>query len=216
MTPEELAKRHPYLFHVTLSGTSESIGKYGLLPTSKLLDLFEIKGAEREKIERKRRQKAVVIEHSMHGKAVINDQKPMSETALLKCLNDNLTPSDWLTLLNNRVFFWPNERRLKKFQNRIDNQGVNLEVIKLDTLALAKKYAENIELSPINSGNTCRKPTRRGLSTFTPLLDMSYADWSKKRGLIKCDNIAEVTIIDGVLDIGAYIVDVRQVVAQAT
>jgi len=209
MTPEELSERHPRLLHVTLPGAWEGIRGRGLLPTSRLLDLFEITGDERERIERRRRPAAVPIRHPLHGTAVVNDQIPMTETALEKCLDDGLSPSEWLALLNRRVFFWCDEEGLARLLGARANRGRALEVLVADTLSLARAHAERIELSPINSGATLRRPACRGLATFTPLLELPYVAWSRKRG--GRDRILEVTVVDGVPDIARYVVEVRRV-----
>ncbi|MDP1880464.1 MAG: hypothetical protein Q8K60_05950 [Parachlamydiaceae bacterium] len=109
MTPEELAALHPKLYHVTETGAWASIQKIGLLSTSHLLDLFEINSTQREVIESNRRAKPIEISHRFYGNIMINDQFPLQENALSKCLDDNLYPKDWLKLLNSRVFFWPSE-----------------------------------------------------------------------------------------------------------
>lgn len=209
MTPEELSARHPRLFHVTLSGACDGIRSKGLLPTSRLLDVFEVSPYERVRLEQVRRPAAVTIHHTVHGTAVLNDQSPMTERALTKCLDEGLAPADWLLLLNRRVFFWADEAGLARLLGARANQGRALDVLVVDTLGLARAHAERIELSPINSGATIRRPARRGLSTFTPMLALSYDDWRRKRG--RLDRILEVTVLDGVPDIARFMTEVRRV-----
>lgn len=206
MTPEELAARHPLLYHVTEPGAWKSIKKNGLLSTSRLLDLYEVGGLKRETIETKRRPTAVVLDHPRHGQVILNDNVPLSEHALTKCLDDQLTPSEWLRVLNVRVFFWSSKESLDRLLNARLNRQRQREVVVVDTLSLAKAHAPRMELCPINSGATLRKPARRGLSTFTPLLSYHFNDWSKLRG--RRDEIREVTIQDQVIDIGDHMVDV--------
>ncbi len=207
--PEELSERHPRLFHVTPRGAWDGIRQRGLLPTSRLLDLFEVAGEDRTRLERTRRPSAVALHHAVLGTVVLNDQTPMTEAALAKCLDDGLTPADWLATLNRRVFFWADAGGLSRLANARANRARPFDVLVVDTLRLARAYAERIELSPINSGATLRKPARRGRATFTPLLALSYADWRRKRG--QRDRILEVTVPDGVPDIAHYVVDVRRV-----
>lgn len=209
MTPEELSARHPFLFHVTLPGAWDGIRARGLLPTSRLLDIFEVAGAERERIERARRPAAVPVHHPHHGTVVINDQLPMTEAALAKCLDGGLSPADWLALLNRRVFFWCDDEGLARLLGARANRARSLDVLVIDTLPLARAYADKIELCPINSGATLRKPARRGPATFTPLLELSYEGWSRKRG--RRDRILEVTVVDGVPDIARYVREVRRI-----
>jgi len=133
----------------------------------------------------------------------------MMEAALEKCLDDGLKPADWLALLNRRVFFWCDEEGLARLLGARANRTRTLEVLVADTLSLAQAHAERIELSPINMGATLRRPARRGMETFTPLLALPYATWVRKRG--GRDRILEVTVVDGIPDIARHVVEVRRV-----
>lgn len=206
MTPEELAARHPLLYHVTETGAWKSIKQKGLLSTSRLLDLYEIEGVNRDTIEAKRRPAEVVLHHPHHGQVIINDNVPLSEQALAKCLDDHLTPSEWLRILNARVFFWASQESLDRLVGARLNRKRQREVLVVDTLSLAKAHGHQMELCPINSGSTIRKPARRGLQTFTPLSRYSFSDWRKLRG--GRDEIREVTIHGQVMDIAQHTVDV--------
>jgi hypothetical protein len=180
--------------------------EHGLLSTSRMLDLFEVRGEERNTIEQRRRPAATPIRHPRLGTAVINDQLPMTEAALEKCLDDDLSPRDWLAILNCRVFFWSDEEGLSRLLGARANKARELDVIVVDTLSLARAYADRIEICPINSGATLRKPARRGRSTFTPLCRLEYEDWSRQRG--RRDKIREVTVVDGVPDIERFTLEV--------
>lgn len=105
MTSEELANLHPKLYHVTEPDAWPTLEQYGLLSTLALLELFEIDPDTRLTLTQQCRAEAVPITHPKYGRVVINDNKPMSEKALLKCLDDGLAPKDWLQLLNRRIFF---------------------------------------------------------------------------------------------------------------
>jgi hypothetical protein len=209
VTPEELSARHPRLFHVTGAGAWESIRTRGLLSTSRLLDLFEVSGERRAQLERARRPAAVPLHHPVHGTAVLTDQLPMTEAALARCLDGGLVPADWLALLNRRVFFWSDEGGLDRLLKARANRGRALEVLVVDTLPLVRAYADRVELSPINTGATMRRPARRGPETFTPLGALSYDAWSRRRG--KRDAVLEVTVLDGVPDVERYVLEVRRV-----
>src|SRR5258708_33198871 len=107
----DLINRFPRLFHMAEPGTWPSIQQHGLLSTCGLLDLFGIKGKERKLIETCQRPESVRISHPEYGSVVIRDQKPLSDKALVKCLQC-LTPTEWYKLLNKKVFFWLSEDRL--------------------------------------------------------------------------------------------------------
>ena len=207
MTPEELAERHPRLYHVTTPGAWASIARLGLLPPVALLDLFEVEPARRHELIAARRPAEVRVEHPAHGTAILNDNLPLREPALAGCLDDGLTAQDWLRLLNARVFFWADTDGLARLLGARTNRGRAREVLTFDTLGLARAHAARVELSPINSGSTIRRPARRGLATFTPLLAMGYARWRRQRG--GRDRILEVVVRGGVCDISLYLVSIR-------
>jgi hypothetical protein len=210
VTREELAERYPLLFHVTLGGTWPRIERHGLLSTSALLDLYGVSGSRRIALERSRRATRTPIYHPDLGTAILNDQQPMTEAALARCLDDGLSPADWLALLNRHVFFWTTEPMLTRFLGARGNRGRVLEVLVVDTLRLATQHANTIELCPINSGTTLRRAARRGLATFTPLTALSFDEWSSRRG--GRDEVREVTVLDGIPDIGRHVSQVRCVI----
>ena len=178
-----------------------SIRRHGLMSARRLLDLFEVEGAERERCERRPRPTRIALRHPVHGEAMLTDQSPLSEKALAACLDDGLTPADWLAQLNARVFFWADKNGLKRLSHARANRAHALDVLVVDTLALASAYAGSMHLSPINSGATIRRPARRGLATFQSLAE------APRRGR----RILEVTVLDGVPDLARYLLDVRPI-----
>lgn len=209
MSPEDLAARHPRLYHVTAPEALKSILRHGLLPTSGLLTLFEVPEAERPSIERRRRPASVPLVHPMHGHAVITDNLPLSEAALRACLDDGLAPEDWLTILNERVFFWPEEESLARLLGARLNRDRERAVLVLDTLTLARRHGERMELAAINTGSTIRRPAPRGLSTFVPLGRYEYQAWRTLRG--GRDRVREVTLVGGVPDVADHLIEHRRV-----
>ncbi|MDZ4323201.1 MAG: hypothetical protein U1A05_03845, partial [Alphaproteobacteria bacterium] len=187
----------------------KDIKQNGLLSTTRLLDLFEIDKEKRIIIEEKRRPSSLVIEHSRYGRAIINDNLPLNEKSLANCLDHGLTPADWLRVLNSRVFFWASKEGLDRLLGARLNRNRVREILVVDTLSLAKAYADHIELCPINSGATIRKAARRGLNTFSPLGHYSFNEWSRLRG--QRDHIHEITVRDAVPDIANHILDVSSV-----
>jgi hypothetical protein len=198
MTPEELAEKHPCLYHVTDPRNWDGIRKHGLLSTSRLLSLFEYSDADRVAFERQRRPESVPLTHPVHGEAIITDNIPLIEKALIPYLDDGLAPADWYAMLNRRVFFWVDKKRLDGFLQAQAHQGRERLVLVFNTSSVAKQYREQMELCPINSGSARRRPARRGLSTFTPLLRHDYATWQRQRVKASPDRIVEVTAVGGV------------------
>jgi hypothetical protein len=205
LSPEDLCARHPRLYHLTDPAALPGILRHGLLPTSKLLSLFELTPADREPIERKRRAQSVTLTHPTHGRAVITDNLPLSEAALATCLDDGLAPRDWLALLNDRVFFWPDPSSLAIHLNARLNRNRPRLVLVLDTSSVARRHIERMELTAINTGSTIRKPARRGRSTFVPVAAHSYEAWRQLRG--RRDSVKEISVDGGIDDIANHLVD---------
>jgi hypothetical protein len=106
ITIDELSAKFPHLYHMAQIGSWPSLQKHGLLSTTALLDLFELDGDERYRIEFCHRPKSIPVAHAVHGRAVVRDQKPMSDRSLRKALlGSGLKPEDWYRELNSRVFF---------------------------------------------------------------------------------------------------------------
>ena len=209
MTPDELADLHPRLYHVTAPGAHEAIRRDGLLSARAILDKIGIDGEERTRLLERRRPTTVPLAHPEHGRYVLNDNLPLTEAALERCLDDALTPADWLRLLNGQVYLWPSEKRLRSLLGAKTNRDRPREVIVFDTGSLVAAHAARTRLSPINGGSTIRKPARRGLSTYAPLIARDYRAWQALRG--RRDTIAEVAIEHAVPDAGEHVVEVRAV-----
>lgn len=201
----ELAQIYPLLYHVAAGEDAwDSIRRHGLLSTSALLDLYEVKGQGRAAIEREYRPKSLPINHSSHGVAVIRDQKPLSEAKLRKCLV-GMTPAEWYQLLNRQVFFWPTRRRLANLLTAAAYANHTHYVITVDTAQLLARHAPDVRLSPINSGSTLFDAQQRGRDTFLTLEEYPFQYWRKKRRGTR-DAVAELTVVYRVPDVAAITV----------
>lgn len=204
---EQLSTRYPRLYHVAEAGSWPSISKYGLLSTSGLLDLYEMKGKERELIESCRRPESVVISHPEHGRAVVRDQKPMHESVLQKCLVD-CTPRQWYRFLNRKVFFWLTEKRVAALLAAREHRKNAHIVIITETAALLRKYRAAVLLSPINSGSTIRRAAKRGIATFQSPDVYPYDTRKKSRGAEHA--IVELAIEYSVPDVREFVLRVER------
>jgi hypothetical protein len=202
---DELCARFPLLYHMAQLGSWPSIQAHGLLSTSALLDLFEVRGDERYRIESSHRPDSVTIRHPMHGSAVIRDQKPMSDRSLQKALAGGLKPADWYRDLNSRVFFWLAEERLNGLLNARAYRDHPHNVLVVDTRCLVERHEGKIVLSPINSGCTIPFPHKRGPETFRRIADYPYA--RRKR---LPNPIVELAVDYSVPDIRELVTEVRE------
>lgn len=202
ISPKEFCALFPHLYHMAHEDAWEGIRSQGLLSTSALLDLFEVNGAQRRAIESRHRPERVVIDHPVHGRVVIRDQKPMSEKALRKCLR-GMSPTQWFEMLNGRVFFWLNEERLGRLLSaRAYRKDINC-ILTINTKPLIDRHLARISLCPINSGSTIFKPQPRGRTTFLPLKKYPFGEWARKRGARNA--VVELAVDYNVPDISDFV-----------
>ena len=202
----------PTVYHLTQVENWPSIEQHGLLSTQALLDLAGLKGKEREHVEHQHRAKSIVLPNGV----VISDQKPMPPTALARCLH-SLTPEQWYALLNSKVFFWLDTERLSRLRRVYRTQPQIL--IGIDTEQLLARHAEQIALTPINTGNARRQPAQRGLCTFVPYETWLASGWTSEtealqtRPRLRSHPPAELTVAYAVPNVMDFVVDVRRLEA---
>ena len=184
-------------------GSWPSIQRHGLLSTSALLDLYGVRGPERDAVEAQWRPGGVVLSHPALGRAVVRDQKPMDDASLRRCLDDGLEPADWYRLLNSRVFFWLSPARLHRLLGARAYRDTSHEVLHLDTAPLVAAYRDAITLSPINSGATRPFGVLRGLSTFLTVAAYPYAQRRATRPA--WDRVVELAVSGGVPDVSRFV-----------
>jgi hypothetical protein len=205
----DLISHFPRLWHMAGDGSFKSIWTHGLLSTSSLLDLYGIKGKERAALESQRRSEPVTISREGLPNAIIRDQKPMTESALKKCLADGVTPSEWFKILNDRAFFWLSRNRLQGLLDARAYRGRPQTVLTLDTASLLNTHKDRIELSPLNSGSTLYTPQPRGPNTFLSVADYPFDERRKTRSV---DNaVAELVVRGGVPDISNHLIAAHRV-----
>ncbi len=206
MSPRELAVLHPRLYHLTNVDSWALISKIGLLSTVELLKKFEVDQTRFAELTKMRRSKCVNLNHKFYGNIQISDNLPLSEKKLLNCLDDGLHPSQWLEMLNSRVFFWVDRKKVDGLSKSRGGSVRNLELLEFDTFSLVSNNFHKTEITPFNTGNTNHTAARRGIETFSRLAEVCYKDWRRKRMKKKPDNIAEISIVDGITDVSKYLV----------
>jgi hypothetical protein len=206
MRPEDLVVSFPLLFHMAEAGTWPSIQRRGLLSTTALLDTFGINGKDRFKIESCQRSECVRISHASLGVAVVRDQKPMSDAALRKCLQ-NMEPREWYETLNRKVFFWMTRERLLTLLSARAYRKREHCVLTLDTARMVERHLSRITLSPINSGCTVPNPQPRGRETFLPVESYPFDEWLSKRRM-SSRAVVELAVDYSVPDVEGLVVRV--------
>lgn len=191
-TLDRFVSRYPRLYHVAEHGSWPDIRRHGLLSTSALLDLFEIAGAERSRVETEWRPEPIRIEHRDRGTAVIRDQRPMPPERLGPLLK-GVTVKQWYELLNGKVFFWVTQARLEGFLNAKPYRNRMHDVIVVDTAELLRRYWDRITISSINTGSTYNR-SPRGLETLRPIAAHRRADVVELAVERHVPDIAEFTL----------------------
>ena len=200
MTPSELAKRIPRLYHVTDRRSRGLVEQHGLLCADTLIDRFVADPAARTRLRSERRRDFAPLHDGPDGFAALNDNRPLIYGKLAPKLDDGLSPAEWLRILNGRVFFWPEPQ--ERFFAAGRRNGRDLLLLTFDTVSLAEAYQGRLDLSPINTGSALRDPARRGLRSFTPASETTWHEWRRLRSDVKAslDEVREVSIRGDVPD----------------
>ena len=200
---EEFFHACPKLYHMAEFESWPSIKDQGLLSTTAILDLYGVRSEERRQIEELRRPESVTLEHETLPPIVIRDQKPMTDTALERCLEDDLKPRDWYLLLNRRVFFWPSWKRLSVLLGAKAYRDRKHDVLEVDSKSLVRDYRDKITLAPINSGSA-RNLQPRGKRTFSRIPNYPYSARPKN------NRLAELAVDHSVPEVSKYVIRVLE------
>jgi hypothetical protein len=203
VTPAQLARYYPRIYHIADGSSWDGIQHHGLLCTEYLTKLFQVPTEKRDLILTQQRNAPVPIEHAIHGKAVIRDQKPLIRSKLEGCLID-CSFQAWLQMLNSRVFFWLTRERLQTLMCAREYCADAHVVLQLNTLRLANDFQERITLTPMNTGNTRPFAHARGLSTFSRMADYPF-EQRLRLGLYY--TVVELAVEVGVPNIMDYVIE---------
>lgn len=209
MELEKLISKYPKLYHMASNGSWPSIKKHGLQSTRLLLDRYKIEGAQREQLLSRHRPESVLITHENLPPASIRDQKPMSDNALTKALEGTCKNNEWYELLNNKVFFWLTEDRLRRMLSAKAYRDSKHDVLTIDSESLIRRHEDKILLSPMNSGNTKPFPHPRRPEIFQKIDEFPFEERGKTRKLE--NNVVELTVNEAVYDIKDHVLDVRTI-----
>lgn len=196
MTASELAdllRACPTLYHMASAGAWPLIQRDGLWSTQALLDRLGVTGSQRAALETAARPRCCPLADGI----ILRDQKPMTGGVLDRCLV-GMTSEEWLKTINSRVYFWLTRRRLETLAKAYE--GMDHDVLEIDSAALVGAYRTRIELSPINSGAPFPgAPARRGVGTFRPIDEFAAGRKGRIAGVV------ELTVLYGVPDLSRFV-----------
>ena len=206
--PEVLWKKYPVLYHIAWGGSWPSIREHGLLSTKALLRFYGKSNEDIAKLTRTRRGHWVEIKCPGRPRAVLRDQKPLTDAGLKRALPDSVEPWQWHDLINSMVFFWPTKNRLKTMISASAYEVVEHDVLLVDTEALVRLEGSNIRLSRMNSGCTKPKAHCRDMDLFRPIENYPFEARLKKQGRERA--VAEVCVVDRVAKVREAVIDVKR------
>jgi hypothetical protein len=199
MRPEALVRLYPNVYHMAEADSWPSIRRHGLVHRAGL----DANAAAQ--VTRQHRPEKVRVDVPGIGVVTLRDQKPMAEERLQLALVDGTTPQEWYELINGRVFFWAEERRLLRLLNARHYRALEHDVLTLDAASLLATHRDQIELCHMNSGNTFPIPHHRGRDAFRPI-----ADYPVDKNGTPEKEVVEVTVLRQVEDIAQHVVEVRR------
>jgi hypothetical protein len=205
MDLEKLIELYPRVYHMAERGAWDSIRTHGLMSATAVLDHLVIEGGDRARFESEHRNQKMDVRAGHPSNIVLRDQKPMPEGRLIQALTDGTTPRQWYELINHKVFFWAEEKRLHRLLGARDYRRLEHDVLTLDSATFVPAYAEAIWLCHMNSGNTWPMPHRRDTEIFRRIPDYPVGRSGKP---IK--PVVELVVDYAVPNIAEYVVEVRR------
>ncbi|MCO6385190.1 hypothetical protein [Oceanicola sp. 502str15] len=209
MRTEQLVETYPRLWHMAHDGAWPAIRDHGLMSAQALVETYGVDAADRDRLLGTRRPANQALAAPGLPGAVVRDQKPMTDKALLKCLQGDMTPADWYRLLNGRTFFWLAAERVRGLTKARAYRNEPQTVITLRTASLVAAHENDIWLSPLNSGATLYVPQPRGPDTFKRIPDFPF-DEREKAKRKPSNNVVELLVDHSVPNIADYVLGVHR------
>lgn len=206
MDRNDLVLHYPTLYHMACAGSWPAIHRHGLWSTEQIVTSSQ--GAFASEVLSEHRPRSVTADHPTLGTVTIRDQAPLRRQFLEECLTD-MSPAQWLSALNDRVFFWLHPRKLDRLLGAKRYRNFEQDVLVVDTRSLLDAHYDHVRLSPMNSGATLYpNAPARGSDTFATVEDYPYA--TRRRGRVISEAITELAVIGGVHDIADHVLRVER------
>jgi hypothetical protein len=201
---DQLTELHPVVYHMAEDGSWPSILERGLLSAQAIIDLYQPDDGDKTEILATVRRRKITLTRDGLPDITIRDQLPAK--FLSACMNEGVSPKEYLDALNSRVFFWVSVQRLKTLLHARHYRNLRHTVLHVDTAALLRAYSGRVQLAPYNTGSMhVPNAPKRGPDVFMDLADYPYDDWVRRRGR-SGDPIVELTIDYAVPDISSYVI----------
>lgn len=170
MRPEQFLNRCKVICHVGPAGVWDQIAKHGFRTAEQLILEADLSPQERQALLSQPRRESVTLR--VRGEDVIlRDQAPLFARKDLKSsLDGSVDVSDWIKLLNRRVYFFADEAAMQKFRDKYVQLTGAQDVIWLSPLKVLETEEIAMELSSQNTGAIVRRSSpENSADTFIPL-----------------------------------------------
>ncbi|HUE08363.1 MAG TPA: hypothetical protein VMP41_13125 [Acidimicrobiales bacterium] len=170
MTPEEFMNRCKTICHVGPAGVWEQISKDGFRTAEQLILDADLTDDERQRLLSQPRREEVRLR--VHDQDVtLRDQGPLFARKDLKSVLDGgLDVSDWIHLLNQRVYFFTDQASMQKLLDKYVQLDGAQDVVWLSPLKLLETDGLQLELASQNTGAIARRSgPQKTADTFVPL-----------------------------------------------
>jgi hypothetical protein len=170
MTPEQFLNRCKTICHVGPAGVWEQISRYGFRTAEQLILDADLTDEERQRLLSEPRREAMRL-HVRGQDVTLRDQGPLFARKDLKsALESGLDVSDWIHLLNQRVYFFTDQTSMQKLLNKYVEVDGAQDVVWLSPLKLLETEGLQLELASQNAGAIARRSgPQKTAETFVPL-----------------------------------------------
>jgi hypothetical protein len=170
MTPEQFLNRCKTICHVGPAGVWEQISRYGFRTAEQLILEADLTDEERHRLLSEPRREAIRL-HVRGQEVTLRDQGPLFARKDLQSVLDNaLDVSDWIHLLNQRVYFFTDQTSMQKLLDKYVQMDGAQDVVWLSPLKLLETEGLRLELSSKNTGAIARRSgPQKTAETFVPL-----------------------------------------------
>lgn len=170
MTPEQFLNRCKVICHVGPAGVWDQIANHGFRTAEQLILAADLSEEERQELLSKPRPESVRLR--VHGEdVVLRDQGPLLARKDLKAsLDSGLDVSDWIHLLNQRVYFFTDQTAMQKFLEKYFETDGAQDVIWLSPLKVVEAEGIRLEMGSQNAGAVARRSGPQKIEdAFVPL-----------------------------------------------
>ena len=170
MTPEQFLNRCKVICHVGPIGVWEQVTTHGFRTAEQLILEADLTDEERQTLLSTPRRESVRL--SVRGEAVtLRDQGPLFARKDLKSiLGDGRNASDWIHLLNQRVYFFTDETSMRKLLDKYLQIDGGQDVIWLSPLKFVEAAGLRLELTSQNTAAIARQSgAQKTADAFAPL-----------------------------------------------